>query len=406
MQAPKETEAQEDNMLTVMEMLSHPTFSDFRLITKRTGLNNRIRNAGILDWESGEALDDAFSPGDFVVTTLAPYRDEPEIAELVIEALIKKNISALAIKDVYFSTIPGHIAKLAEKHRIPVFMFSEPGIADVIHALKNEMSFLEINRQATRRLREILYQTADEADIDILARDINPFFTNNLICAFAIPLDPENKKMILAQMAAGYQNYLNAVSVDPEASYSILFFSVGICIIYTDLREDRNLKDDLRTLVDQFSVDLTGFAVGFSDQMHRLSDISLAAKQAIYASADARMNDMNLQNYSDMGITRALCPLRSDYWMRSYYDDMLDRISNYDKEHDAHLFETITDYVRCDGDISATAEISYQHPNTIRYRIKKAQEVLGTKNSMDFRTQLYVLVRLSEINNLLVDWRL
>lgn len=389
-----------------MEMLSHPTFSDFRLITNRSGLNNRIRNANILDWESGEALDETFSPGDFVVTSLAPYRDAPEIADLIVEALIEKNIAALAIKDIYFSNVPEYISELADKRRIPIFMFTEASTADVIHALKSEMSFFEINQSTTRRMREILYQTIDEADIDILAREINPFFTNNLICAFGIPFDFESKEMILEQMATDYQNHLNAISVDPEVSYSILFFSVGICIIYTDQRSKRDLREGLRSLVEQFAVDLEDFAIGFSDQMGRLSDIGLAAKQAIYASADAYMNHMDLQNYSDMGITRVLCPLRGDYWMRSYYEDMLDRISDYDEKHDAHLFETIKDYIHSDGDINAAAEISFQHPNTIRYRIKKAQEILGITNAMDFRIQLYALVRLSEINDLLVDWRL
>lgn len=389
-----------------MEMLSHPTFSDFRLITNRSGLNNRIRNANILDWESGEALDETFSPGDFVVTSLAPYRDAPEIADLIVEALIEKNIAALAIKDIYFSNVPEYISELADKRRIPIFMFTEASTADVIHALKSEMSFFEINQSTTRRMREILYQTIDEADIDILAREINPFFTNNLICAFGIPFDFESKEMILEQMATDYQNHLNTISVDPEVSYSILFFSVGICIIYTDQRSKRDLREGLRSLVEQFAVDLEDFAIGFSDQMGRLSDIGLAAKQAIYASADAYMNHMDLQNYSDMGITRVLCPLRGDYWMRSYYEDMLDRISDYDEKHDAHLFETIKDYIHSDGDINAAAEISFQHPNTIRYRIKKAQEILGITNAMDFRIQLYALVRLSEINDLLVDWRL
>ena len=393
-------------MLTVMEMLSHPTFSDFRLITNRSGLNNRIRNANILDWESGEALDETFSPGDFVVTSLAPYRDAPEIADLIVEALIEKNISALAIKDIYFSNVPEYISDLADRRRIPIFMFTEASTADVIHALKSELSFFEINQSATRSMREILYQTIDEADIEILAREINPFFTNNLICAFGIPFDFESKEMILEQMATDYQNYLNAISVDPEVSYSILFFSVGICIIYTDQRSKRDLREGLHSLVGQFAVDLEDFAIGYSNQMGRLSDIGLATKQAIYAAADAHMNDMDLQNYSDMGITRILCPLRSDYWMRSYYDDMLNRISDYDEKHDAHLFETIKDYIHSDGDINAAAEISYQHPNTIRYRIKKAQEILGIENSMDFRIQLYALVRLSEINNLLVDLRL
>ena len=393
-------------MLTVMEMLSHPDLSDFRLITNRTGLNNRIRNAAILDWESGEALDDAFFPGDFVVTTLAFYRDAPELADLIIEALLEKNISGLAIQDIYFSNVPEFISDLADEKHIPIFMFTEASVSDVVHALKSEMSFIEINQTATRRVREILYQTVDEADIDILARDINPFFTNNLICAFGIPFDFENKEVILEQMSTDYRNYLNAIDVDPDVSYSILFFSVGICVLYTDQRSKRNLKDDIMKLIDQFAVDLQDFAIGFSDQMGRLSDIGLAVKQAIYAAADAHMNDEDFQDYCHMGITRVLCPLRNDYWMKSYYNDLINRLTEYDEKHDAHLFETISDYVHCDGDINAAAEVSYQHPNTIRYRIKKAQEILDISNAMDFRIQLFTLVRLSEINNLLLDWRL
>lgn len=393
-------------MLTVMEMLSHPTFNDFRLITDRSGLNNRIRNANILDWESGEALDESFFPGDFVVTTLAAYRDAPELADLIVEALLEKKISALAIKDIYFSNVPEFISDLADKQHIPIFMFTEASTADVIHALKSERTFIEINAYSTRRLREILYQTIDEADIDILARDINPFFTNNLICAFGIPFDFENKEVILEQMTSEYGETLKTITVDPEVSYSILFFSVGICVIYTDQRGKRDLKEDIHKLTDQFGVELQDFAIGYSDQMGKLSDIGLAVKQATYAAVDAHMNDEDFQNYSDMGITRVLCPLRSDYWMRSYYNDMLDRISAYDEKHDAHLFETISDYVHCGGDINAAAEISYQHPNTIRYRIKKTQEILGIENAMDFRIQLFTIVRLYEINNLLVDWRL
>ena len=68
-------------MLTVMEMLAHPTFKNFRLISDRSGLNNPIRNAAILDWETGKAVDDSFFPGDFVVTSLAAFKDDPELAK-------------------------------------------------------------------------------------------------------------------------------------------------------------------------------------------------------------------------------------------------------------------------------------------------------------------------------------
>ena len=392
-------------MLTVMEMLSHPAFSDFRLITNKTGLTNRIRNAAILEWESGEDLDEGFSPGDFVVTTLTAYRDSPELADLIIVALLEKNISGLAIRDIYFSHLPEEIVYLADEMEVPIFMFTEAKTSDIVYALKSELSADEINASSMRKVRQILYQSTDEADTEILARGINPYFTNNLICAFGLPVDYNNKDDILESMHEGYKNMLQKINIDPEVSYTILFFSMGICLIYSDQRAKSDLRSGMLNLINQFPTDQSRFAIGISDPAEKLSDIGYTIRQALYASADAHVNGALVQDYNKMGITRVLCPLRNDFWMKSYYDDMYNRINEYDEKHDAHLYDTIADYVHCDGDINAAAEMSFQHPNTIRYRIKKAQEVLQIDNALDVRIQLFTLVRLRELSYLLVDWR-
>ena len=393
-------------MLTVMEMLAHPTFKNFRLISDRSGLNNPIRNAAILDWETGKAVDDSFFPGDFVVTSLAAFKDDPELANSTLASLIEKNITGLAINDICFSDVSDNILALANACHIPVFMFSGTNMTEIIYALKNEMTFTEINKNAMKTMRKIIYQTNKREEIDNLAREINPFFSNNIICAFAMPVDFDNKETILNKLASGYRDYLNTIKIDPEVSYSFLFLLIGVCIIYTDQRPGRELKNDLYDLIGQFPISTEDFAVGFSDQMNMLADTDMAAKQAIYAATDAKINHESFKDYRDIGFTRELCPLRSDYWMKNYYENLLDTINNYDEKHDSHLFETIKDYIHCNGDINAAAEASFQHPNTIRYRIKKAQELLQPESIMDFRLQMYTIVRLHEINFLLTDWRL
>ncbi len=392
-------------MLTVMEMLSHPAFSDFRLITNKSGLNNRIRDAAILEWESGEDLDEGFSPGDFVVTTLTAYRDSPELADLIIVALLEKNIAGLAIRDIYFSNLPEEIVYLADEMEVPIFMFTESKTSDIVYALKSDLAADEINASAMRKVRQILYQSSDEADTEILARGVNPYFTNNLICIFGLPVDYNNKDAIIDKIHEGYKNMLQKIEIDPEVSYSILFFSMGICLIYSDPRAKMDLREGATKLLAQFPTDTTQFALGISDPTEKLSDIGFAIRQSLYASADAHVNGVAIQDYNKMGFTRVLCPLRNDFWMKGYYDDLYNRINEYDEKHDAHLYETIADYVHCNGDINAAAELSFQHPNTIRYRIKKVQEVLRIENALDVRIQLFTLVRLRELSYLLVDWR-
>lgn len=392
-------------MLTVMEMLAHPAFSDFRLITNKSGLGNRIRNAAVLEWETGEDLDNGFSPGDFVITTLTAYRDAPELADLIIVALMEKNIAGLAIRDIYFSNVPEEIVYLADEMEIPIFMFTEVSTSDIVYAIKNELSPFDINRNQLSNVRRILYNNLSDTEKEILARDINPTLSNNLICSFGMPIDYENRNRIIEQAEKDYSKLLKKIDLNPEVTYSVLFFPMGICMLYSDAKAKSDLREDMLSLIGEFNIDRDLFSVGISERITRLADVDIAIRQALYASADAHMNETLIQDYHKMGITRVLCPLRNDYWMKSYYDDLYQRLSDYDEKHDAHLYETISDYVHCDGDINQAADASFQHPNTIRYRLKKAQEVLGVENALDVRIQLFTLVRLHELNNLLSDWR-
>ena len=58
-------------------------------------------------------------------------------------------------------------------------------------------------------------------------------------------------------------------------------------------------------------------------------------------------------------------------------------LEEYDAENDAELAPTAEALARAYGDVRAAAEQLHQHPNTVRYRLKKIKEVLSVQDATD-----------------------
>jgi DNA-binding PucR family transcriptional regulator len=58
-------------------------------------------------------------------------------------------------------------------------------------------------------------------------------------------------------------------------------------------------------------------------------------------------------------------------------DPRLRTLSDYDREHDAALLDTLEIYLRRFGDVRSAAEDLRIHPNTLRYRVRRAEKILG-----------------------------
>lgn len=58
-------------------------------------------------------------------------------------------------------------------------------------------------------------------------------------------------------------------------------------------------------------------------------------------------------------------------------DPRLADLVAYDRDHDAALVDTLTQYLQEFGDVRAAATALHIHPNTLRYRVRRAEQVLG-----------------------------
>lgn len=58
-------------------------------------------------------------------------------------------------------------------------------------------------------------------------------------------------------------------------------------------------------------------------------------------------------------------------------DPRLQALFDYDQEREAALVDTLEQYLQRFGDVRAAAADMHVHPNTLRYRVRRAEEILG-----------------------------
>lgn len=58
-------------------------------------------------------------------------------------------------------------------------------------------------------------------------------------------------------------------------------------------------------------------------------------------------------------------------------------LEEHDDAHGTELAATAEAVARAYGDLRLAAEALHQHPNTVRYRLRKAKDVLGMPDSPD-----------------------
>jgi DNA-binding PucR family transcriptional regulator len=67
------------------------------------------------------------------------------------------------------------------------------------------------------------------------------------------------------------------------------------------------------------------------------------------------------------------------------------KLAQYDRERNASLLATLEEYLRRRGNISATSEALYVHPNTLRQRLRRIGDLTG----LDLRRDDWLMVEIA-----------
>jgi DNA-binding PucR family transcriptional regulator len=124
-----------------------------------------------------------------------------------------------------------------------------------------------------------------------------------------------------------------------------------------------------------------------------LDVLDQSIKEAVYALEACELQEKPELAYDSIGIYKLLLPHKGK-WMSTYVDSILKPLYDYD---DGKLLETARTYIEYQGDIVKTAQVLFQHKNTIRYRLSKMKSLLNTKSDGDFYEQLSVAIKCEKL---------
>ncbi|MEV4188055.1 helix-turn-helix domain-containing protein, partial [Streptosporangium canum] len=81
---------------------------------------------------------------------------------------------------------------------------------------------------------------------------------------------------------------------------------------------------------------------------------------------------------------------------RSFAARTLDPLFDYDRRHNSDLVRTLGTFLDCVGSWNACAERLHVHVNTVRYRIRRVEELTGRDlSAMADRVDLFLALRAS-----------
>jgi GAF domain-containing protein/sugar diacid utilization regulator len=95
--------------------------------------------------------------------------------------------------------------------------------------------------------------------------------------------------------------------------------------------------------------------------------------------------------YEELGPYKYLLRMSLDSAVRDSQRDLIAKIAEYDRQRQTSLLRTLEEFLRRRGNISATAEALYVHPNTLRQRLRRIQELSG----LDLRKEDWLLVEIA-----------
>ncbi|KLU59297.1 purine catabolism regulatory protein [Peptococcaceae bacterium CEB3] len=85
--------------------------------------------------------------------------------------------------------------------------------------------------------------------------------------------------------------------------------------------------------------------------------------------------DKRLTTFAELGIMRLLQKLDHQE-LEDFRQETVGSLLAFDREGNLDLEQTLLTYFLCSGDLNLAAQKLFLHPNTLRYRLKKAAEVL------------------------------
>jgi hypothetical protein len=118
-------------------------------------------------------------------------------------------------------------------------------------------------------------------------------------------------------------------------------------------------------------------------------------KQAQTALKAVYVTGESMVLYDNIGALGIILAVEDEFLLKSFFQNRLSRIAEYDKKHNSELVETLFYYLKTGCSPAETAKLMCAHRNTVTYRINKIRELTGktfdtVDEQQEYLTAIYI----------------
>ncbi|XCP85982.1 PucR family transcriptional regulator ligand-binding domain-containing protein [Roseburia hominis] len=381
-------------MLQIYELLEIPLFQNFRLAAGKQGLTRAITNTTILEYETFIDGFHVFKAGDFILTSLFFAKDDPKLIRRSFEGLLAREVAGIAVKTSFYDTLPQEALDYADSKNLPVFLFDDTYMEDIIVGIDEVIKKKEAYLKDERILQKFL-QPHSAVDVVKFAGKFCNFLYGQYVIACLTPVVEMDMNRIF--------NYISYHQKALGSGENITFvkYRSQMLVIYnfqTGLKPD--LRQKLEGQLRELGLRLQDFYCGIGEVHTELMYFDIALEQAITANYICRFKKEKFLTYSEIGIYQYIFPLLKNKSLVREYEKTVHILKEYDERYGSDLLGTLQVYVKNNGKIAATAKELFQHANTVRYRLQKAEELIHAENFYEYIFLVMHLYELKQIEGL------
>lgn len=369
--------------ITVREALRLRSLRRARVLAGSSGLERVIGSVNVM--EVPEILP-FVKEHELLLTTAYPIRDDPSVLERLVPELAKRDLAAIAIVPrAFLREVPAPALARADELGLPVIELPEQASFNEIMA---EVFARLLDRQAMQ-LRMRRYEAALLDDL-VSDRSASPDVSSEGAALLGWDLGIPRVAMIVelrdrASAVVGVAGQpledgsLHAIGAVLGDRAIVWAGRSGLSLLL-DSRNDpptvaRQVRDELRRLAPDLRA-----AIGIGRPSDGALGIHRSFREASQALAIGRdlEGDDSVVSYEELGVYRLLHRFgRDDPELRRYCDELLGPLIRHDRVRGTDLVRTLDQYLRNERSIAATARDLAIHYNTLRYRLRRIDDLVG-----------------------------
>jgi purine catabolism regulator len=143
---------------------------------------------------------------------------------------------------------------------------------------------------------------------------------------------------------------------------------------------------------------LTGAVVAGAGSPARVDGLARGLREARYALQVCRTEGRDYAEFADLGTYQLLLSLQDPEALRTFADSVLAPLDRYDGSHGGELLPSVRAFIEHNARWEAAAQQLLVHRHTLRYRMRKVEQLTGrTLSSARDRMEFFLALRARDL---------